>query len=380
MPSVSQIKASVLYGPHDLRVEDREIDLPAADEVQVEVKATTLCGSDLHYYNHGANGDFKVREPLSLGHEASGIVTAVGSDVTTHKIGDHVALEVGIPCSQCKNCRQGKYHLCPKMQFRSSAKSFPHFQGTLQQRINHPAIWCHKVPKSIPLEQVALIEPLAVAAHATRRAAVFPGAKVLIYGAGAVGLLCAAMAKVSGATTIAIADIAEGRIEFAVKNGFATHKYLVPMTRGQTTEDKLRIAKEGAEAVNSLILDPTDEEPVPIGQYDIVFECTGVESCVQSGIYAAAPGGRLMLVGMGNPIQTLHVGAAATREVDILGVFRYSNAYPTVIALVHQGFVDLGKIITHRFDGLEAAEQAFKLAGRAQDDDGNLVVKTVITY
>ena len=124
----------------------RELEPPSPHELQVKVHSTGICGSDQHYYNHHANGDIIVKEPLTLGHESSGTVVAVGSDVPkgTFNIGDHVALEVGIPCEKCLLCKQGRYNICPKMSFRSSAKSFPHFQGTLQEAINAPAKWCHK--------------------------------------------------------------------------------------------------------------------------------------------------------------------------------------------------------------------------------------------
>lgn len=251
------------------------------------MKSTTLCGSDLHYWNHARNGDFVVREPLSLGHESAGVVIAVGKNVTNLQVGDRVAIEVGISCSHCKQCLIGKYHLCPNMQFRSSAKTFPHFQGTLQERLNHPAVLCHKIPSSVPYEAAALIEPLCVAIHATRRAQVAPGSTVLVFGAGAVGLFAAAMAKIAGATTIAIADIAKGRVDFAVENGFATHSYVVPMTRGKTTEEKLEIATKTAQTITAIPLDPKADDSETLGQFDVVFECTGVESCVQAGIYVS---------------------------------------------------------------------------------------------
>jgi L-iditol 2-dehydrogenase len=128
----------------DQAQEDRELPALEEDEVQVAVQATGLCGSDLHYFNHYRNGDILVREPLTLGHESAGTVVAVGSGVTDLKAGDHVALEVGLPCESCEYCNSGRYNICRGMKFRSSAKAFPHAQGTLQERINHPARWCHK--------------------------------------------------------------------------------------------------------------------------------------------------------------------------------------------------------------------------------------------
>ncbi len=131
---------------------------PEASEVQVAVQATGLCGSDLHYFNHYRNGDIIVQEPLTLGHESSGVVTAVGSQVTKLKFGDRVALEVGLPCLECDLCKEGRYNICKSLRFRSSAKSFPHFQGTLQERINHPAVYCHKCVSDKWSERSALTE------------------------------------------------------------------------------------------------------------------------------------------------------------------------------------------------------------------------------
>lgn len=137
-------RASVLHGPKDLRIETRQLPEPAPHEVQIAIRSTGLCGSDLHYYNHGRNGDIIVQEPMSLGHESAGVVSAVGTAVSGFSVGDKVALEVGVPCRECDRCKEGRYNICKALRFRSSAKSFPHFQGTLQERLNHPAEWCHK--------------------------------------------------------------------------------------------------------------------------------------------------------------------------------------------------------------------------------------------
>lgn len=285
-----------------------------------------------------------------------------------------MALEVGLPCGNCARCKEGRYNICKEMRFRSSGKSFPHFQGTLQERINHPAAWVHKLPEEVDLDVGALLEPLGVALHAFRRSQMQKGATVLIFGAGAVGLLCAAVAKVKGAGKVVIADIDAGRLEFAVKHGFAHSSYTVPMRRGKDTDEALMIAKETADAIGRVD---------GIGEVDTVFECTGVPSCVQASIYATRPGGRLMLVGMGHPIQTLPLGAAALREVDIVGVFRYANTYPESIEIVQQAAKsadgpDFSKLVTHRFSGLEGAPKAFEMAGKTKDADGKLVIKVVI--
>ncbi|KAF2460277.1 sorbitol dehydrogenase-like protein [Lineolata rhizophorae] len=373
-----QIKASVLHGAKDLRVENRSIDPPLPNELQVAVRATGLCGSDLHYYKHYKNGDIIVREPMSLGHESAGVVVAVGSSVNGFAVGDKVALEVGLPCGACERCREGRYNICKGMQFRSSAKAFPHAQGTLQERINHPAAWCHKLPENVSLDLGALLEPLGVAIHASRRAQLPPNATVLVFGAGAVGLLVAAMAKLSGAGTVIIADIDAGRVDFAVKNGFAHVPFAVQLRRGETTEQMLDIARDTAAGIGKL---NKSGGQGPVGEVDAVFECTGVPSCLQAAIFATRNGGRIMLIGMGTPVQTLPISAAALREVDLVGVFRYANTYPTGIEVVSKSgpdYPDFSKLVTHRYSGLESAVEAFDMAGRTKDESGKLVLKVVM--
>ncbi|KAF2093241.1 sorbitol dehydrogenase-like protein [Rhizodiscina lignyota] len=376
-----KIRASVLHGVRDLRIEGRFLFPPNPGMVQVAIRTTGLCGSDLHYYNHYRNGDIIVQEPLSLGHESAGVITKVGDGVTNVKVGDKVALEVGLPCGQCERCQEGRYNICKGMKFRSSAKSFPHSQGTLQDRINHPSGWVHKLrfllPDGMSLDLGALLEPLGVAIHAERRAKLVPGSKVLVFGAGTVGLLSAAVAKIKGASTVAIADIDEGRVNFATQNGFADIGYTVPLKRGSNIEENLEIARATAEAIGTQAKKGGDV----IGEVDTVFECTGVPSCVQAGIYATRPGGRLMLIGMGSPIQTLPVSAAALREVDLVGVFRYANTYPEGIEILSRkdaGYPDFSKLVTHRFQGLDNAPEAFDMAAKTKDRDGKLVLKVML--
>jgi len=220
---------------------------------------------------------------MSLGHESAGVVVAVGSEVKTFCVGDKVALEVGLPCQECALCKEGRYNICKKMSFRSSAKAFPHAQGTLQEKINHPAAWCHKLPDSLSLDLGALLEPLGVAIHANRRAGLPPSSTALVFGAGAVGLLVAAMAKISGCSTVVIADIDAGRVEFAVNHGFAHRGFVVPLKRGNSVEENLAIAKELAESIGTVKKAGTGEGA--IGEVDAVFECTGVPSCLQAAIY-----------------------------------------------------------------------------------------------
>ena len=278
------LPAHIVDSTHHVQ-ETRELPTPAADEVQIAVQSTGLCGSDLHYYNHYRNGDIIVREPLTLGHESSGLITAVGSSVSDLKAGDRVALEVGLPCESCEYCDAKRYNICRQMKFRSSAKAVPHAQGTLQERINHPARWCHKLPADLSLDLGALIEPLSVAMHGHSRANLPSATSILVLGAGAVGLLVAAVAKANGHERVVIADIQKDRVDFATANGFADAGVVVPMARPEGTEAKLTYAKEVAELVKTTKVGGTD-----VGEVGAVFECTGVETCLQSSIYVSALG------------------------------------------------------------------------------------------
>ncbi|KAG6033411.1 hypothetical protein E4U41_006922 [Claviceps citrina] len=372
-----RVKASVLHGAKDIRIEVRELPAPASDEVQIAVQSTGLCGSDLHYFNHYRNGDIVVREPLTLGHESSGTVVAAGSGVTNLVPGDRVALEVGLPCEDCEYCTAGRYNICRGMRFRSSAKANPHLQGTLQERINHPGRWCHKLPAHLSLDLGAVIEPLAVAMHARDRANLTEGATVLVFGAGAVGLLAGAVSKAANAAAVIIADIQKDRLDFAVANGYADAGFVVPMARPQMTiDEKLAYAQHVAGQIKQ-----TEVHGKPVGEATVVYECTGVETCTQASIYAARPGGKVMIIGMGNPILTLPMSAAALREVDLVGVFRYANTYARAIELLSNrpaAMPDLSTLVTHRFKGIDRIPDAFAMAGKVKDDEGRLVLKVVV--
>ena len=357
--------------------------------MQVSIKATGLCGSDLHYYLHGRNGNFVLKSPLVLGHEAAGVVTAVpesASEGSSLKIGDRVALEVGLPCRTCKLCTTGRYNLCPKLTFRSSAKTFPHLDGTLQTTLSQPEAMCHLLPENVTFEQGALVEPLAVSLHGINRSAnagsgagtPLVGSNALVLGAGAVGMLTAAALSVAGVSNIVIADIDAPRLKIAAGMAggrFKLSTFLIPKKAPPaSTEEALSNAESLANEVGAV-------GGLEAG-FDRVFECTGVPPCVQLGIYAATAGGKMILVGMGSPVQTLPLGAAALREVDIIGVFRYANCYPAAIALFASGKLDgvAEALCTHRIP-LEDGEKAFRLAANAArdgEDEGRVPVKVLI--
>ncbi|KAJ0420539.1 chaperonin 10-like protein [Aspergillus carlsbadensis] len=391
-------QALVLHGAKDLRLESKPVAEPTGSEVQVAIRATGLCGSDLHYYNHGRNGDFVVREPMCLGHESSGIVTAIGPGAKTLKVGDRVALEVGLPCRKCPLCLSSRYNLCPQMAFRSSAKIFPHLDGTLMELTTHPEDMCHKLPDSVSFAGGALVEPLAVCLHAIRRSNPPPrfadtttkanASTALIFGAGAIGLLlAAALAARETFAHIVVADIDAPRLEIASSLALPNlSTFLIPRPSNPPVRDaphaeQTTFALSNAQSVAASLKQsiPQTLDTASLG-FTRIYDCTGVPACVQAGIYAASPGAVLVQIGMGNPIQTVPVGAAALREVDIIGVFRYDGyAYPAAIELMSSGKMSVveEKVVTHRVP-LAEGKRAFGLAGGGVDEDGRPVVKVVI--
>jgi L-iditol 2-dehydrogenase len=276
-------RGQYLHEPKALKLESRKLAPLASDEILISIRSTTICGSDIHYYTHFRNGSIQARE-------AAGQVVAVGSKVSQAssilRVGDAVALECGVPCGECAHCHSGRYNICPDLRFRSSASKFPHYQGTLQEFVVHPARWVHRLPPELDFEAGALLEPLAVAIHAVRRAGsdkVSPRRACLVFGAGAVGLLCAIAVRAEGCHDVVMVDIDEGRLRFALEHGFASVVYAVKPKSGETLEDKLGIAQATATAIGELKW-PGGEA---IGRVQRTFECTGAESCLQSSIYVS---------------------------------------------------------------------------------------------
>ncbi|BCS27735.1 NAD(P)-dependent alcohol dehydrogenase [Aspergillus puulaauensis] len=375
-------KGQYLHGPKTLNLEERPLPAPASDEVQIAIRSTTLCGSDVHYYTYNRNGSIEIKEPLCGGHEAAGVVVALGHGIqnsTPLRPGDKVAIESGVPCENCPKCKSGLYNVCPQLRFRSSGAPFPHFQGTLQEYVNHPARWCHKLPEPLSFDDGALLEPLSVCIHATKRARMEKGQTSLVFGAGAVGLLSAAVAKIEYGSRVVIADIDSGRVGFAVSEGFADVGFTIMPKRGTTSEEKLGIAREVAEEIGKLSWPQGGQ----VGRLDVVLECTGVETCVQTSIYAADSAGKVVLIGMGTANQLWPISELTGREIDIVSVWRYASCYPRAIgimdAVARQGMLpDIRKLITHRFKGLESVPNAYETAAQTKDAKSQLVIKTVV--
>jgi L-iditol 2-dehydrogenase len=277
----------------------------------------------VHYYTYGRNGDFAMQAPMVLGHEAAGVVTAVGPGVKNLVPGQRVAIEAGIMCGHCEVCKRGRYNLCKSMRFCSSAKTFPHLDGTLQDRMNHPAHVLHpyvlslissvpqndafdfspfsecRLPDNCTFEQGALAEPLSVLLHASRRADLSPGQTVLVLGVGTIGLLACALAKSLGASHIVAIDMNQARLDFAKSNGFASQIFAVPaVDKAKTTDEQLRRAKENVSIALAHFGRPEG--------FDVVFECTGAEPCIQMSIHVSPAS--VPLIDIAANLSALHSG------------------------------------------------------------------------
>eukprot|EP00752_Nemacystus_decipiens_P001576 g1537.t1 len=319
--------AAWLHGVDDLRVEPHATDINkplGPNDVRVRVGAVGICGSDVHYLKHMRCADFVVKEPMVIGHEAAGVVAEIGSAVRNLACGDRVALEPGVPCRICEHCKTGRYNLCERMEFHAT----PPVHGSLARFVTHPSDFCFRLPAGMTLEEGAMCEPVSVGVHACRRAGVAPGQKVAILGAGPIGLVSMMVAKAFGAAELVVTDVSDERLKVAKDLGAG----LTVNVKGLTPEEA------AAKIVGDAGCRP-----------DACVDCCGFESSVATALAAAKSGGKVCLVGMGHNIMSLPVTASAAREVDVVGVFRYRDAYPTAIHLVGSGAVDVQPLITHRF-------------------------------
>ncbi|WP_053383313.1 NAD(P)-dependent alcohol dehydrogenase [Leucobacter celer] len=318
-------RVSVLVEPRTIREERRPIPRPGPGEVLVRVRAVGVCGSDAHYFEHGRIGDFVVEGPLVLGHEVSGDIVEVGAGVSETRIGELVSLEPQRTDPWSEQSRTGRYNLDPEVEFFAT----PPYDGAFCEYVTIPSPLAFRVPTGMTAEEAALIEPLAVAVATLRHARVGLGDRVAVAGAGPIGLLIAQLARLAGAVEVAVSD---------------------PLP-----EARERALGYGATAT----FDPR-ETAFPQQSYEVFIDASGVPAAVRAGLESLKPAGRALLVGMGADTLEIPLSIVQVRELEVRGVFRYANAWPT--ALVLAGQVDLAGLVTSRF-GLEDVAEALASVG-----------------
>ena len=342
-----KMKTAVMLGIGEMGFEERDIPQVKDDEVLVKLEYVGICGSDLHYYETGAIGNYVVEPPFVLGHEPGGTVVEVGRNVTHLKAGDRVALEPGKTCGHCEFCKTGRYNLCPDVVFFAT----PPVDGVFQEYVAHEADLCFKLPDNVSTLEGALIEPLAVGFHAAIQGDAHLGQKAVVMGAGCIGLVSMMALKARGVSEVYVVDIMEKRLKKALELG---------------ADGVINGAEENVE---QKIRQITDGRGV-----DLVIETAGTEITTRQAISIAKKGSNIVLVGYSKSGEmTLPMSLVLDKELTFKTVFRYRHIYPMAIEAVAQGKVNLKGIVTDIFD-LDDVQKAMDYSVNNKTD----IVKAVI--
>jgi L-idonate 5-dehydrogenase len=322
-----------IHAKEDLRIEPETAPDVGPGEVLVRLGAGGICGSDLHYYFEGRNGSFVIREPLIPGHEASGVVAAVGPGVTRVAAGDKVALSPSHACGRCEFCRQGREQLCTSMKFLGSASLFPHVQGMFREHFVMGERQCYPVRGDVTLGELAFAEPLAVALHSVNRGGDLLGKSVLVTGAGTIGCLTVMAARLAGATKITVSDILDRPLAKALESG---------------ADVALRADREG------------DRLSTP--QFDVCFEVSGSFAALKSCVAAVKRGGVVVQAGTlpHEPLPFV-LNEIMAKEIDLRGVFRWGIEFDWAVGYLSGRRVDVRPLLSGQYPLADAIE-AFRAA------------------
>jgi L-idonate 5-dehydrogenase len=329
------MRAIVIHAARDLRIEDRPDEAAGPGQLRLRLATGGVCGSDLHYFNHGGFGAVRLKEPMILGHEVSAFVQDVGPGVTGYTPGQLVAVSPSRPCGSCRYCLEGLANQCLNMRFYGSAMPFPHIQGAFRETLVADAGQCVDATGLTPGE-AAMAEPLAVTLHATGRAGGMLGKRVLVTGCGPIGVLAILAARRAGAAQIVATDLSDFTLALARKVG-------ADRTINSATEPGA-LAEYGADK----------------GHFDVLYECTGVAAALAGGIAALRPRGVILQLGLGGDM-ALPMMAITAKELELRGSFRFHSEFATGVGLMQRGLIDVRPLITHTV-GLNEAESAFLLA------------------
>ena len=330
------MKAIVCHAPEDLRLDNFETDVLGTHQLQVDVAYGGICGSDLHYYQHGGFGTVRIKEPMVLGHEVSGIVRVVGSAVQNFKAGQRIAISPSRPCGQCQYCQKGQHNHCLDMRFFGSAMRFPHVQGAFRQTLVIDASQAHPLHDSLSLSLAALAEPLSVGLHAIQRAGSVFGKQVLVTGCGPIGTLLIGALRRAGAARIVAVDIADKPLECA---------------RAMGADETINIAKQ-PEALSPFAVNK--------GVFDVMFEASGNDRALRNGLDVVAPRGVIVSIGLGGD-STLPLNQLVGKELELRGTFRFHEEFAVAVRFLNEGLIDGRPVISHVMD-FDDAIHAFELA------------------
>lgn len=339
---------SLVLDSGKLYIRDTEETATMTDnDVEIKIHTVGICGSDVHYYQHGRIGPFIVEKPMILGHEASGIITKIGKNVTHLKVGDRVCMEPGIPNLSSIQSRSGFYNLDPEVRFWAT----PPIDGCLKERVIHPAAFTFKIPDHLSFAEGAMVEPLAIGMQAATKAGIKPGDIALVIGSGPIGILTALSALAGGCAEVIIADIAETKLNIA-----GQYQGIHPIN--SKTDNLL-------EKVHAM----TDGMGV-----DVLFECSGAEVVITNMTQYMAPGSTAVLVGMPIEPAKVDIVSAQAKEITFKTIFRYVNMYPRTIRLMASGKLNLKPLISKIYKFKDSIE-AFDRAASANPNDVKIIIE-----
>lgn len=338
-----------VHGARDLRVVDVPVPRPGPGEVLLRLGAAGICGSDVHYYFDGRVGSFAIREPLVPGHEASAVVSGVGEGVDRVRVGDRVAVNPSRPCGRCARCREGRENLCERMRFLGSASVFPHMQGLFREYFVLPQQQCEPVRGDVPLDELAMSEPLSVALHSVNRAGPLLGRSVLVTGSGTIGCLMVLAARLAGAARVAVTDVVDRPLEVARAVGADLALRI----------DRLPAGTRLADAV---------------GEPDVAFEVSGAPQALAACVDTVRRGGVVVQVGT-LPAEGMHLLAnqVMARELDLRGSFRFGNVFGDAVRAIATRRVDVRPVLS----GAHPLSQAARAIALARDKTVSMKVQLV---
>ena len=315
------MRAIVCHAPLDLRFDSQAVEPLGPQQLRVRVAFGGICGSDLHYFQHGGFGTVRIKEPMVLGHEVSGIVNEVGSGITGYQRGQRIAVSPSRPCGLCKYCQIGQHNHCLDMRFYGSAMRFPHVQGAFREMLVIDASQAHLVADDLPLTEAALAEPLSVGLHAITRAGTVFGKRVLVTGCGPIGALLIAGLRRAGAAEIVAVDIAALPLACAVSMG--------------------------ADKAINLVKEPDGLAPYAAdkGYFDVMFEASGNERALLGGLNVVAPRGVIVAIGLGGNI-SLPMNTLVAKEIDLRGTFRFHSEFSVAVRFLNQKLIDGRPVIS----------------------------------